>query len=164
MLTKKFFQVYYPNFEKTIILLMALSLMLAISYATILFCATLVKTVLNLGNALTLIISAEPGADTVSNIISQLQSGLYKVFGGFLLILLGIELIDTVKTFYREHHIKIKSIIAVAIIATARHLISLDYHHISPLAIFAVGFVVLALILGYFLLGKQNTENVETKD
>ncbi|MBL4827941.1 MAG: phosphate-starvation-inducible PsiE family protein [Spongiibacteraceae bacterium] len=147
----KFFDVFYPKFEKFIVLALALSIMIAISYATLMFLAVLVKGIINIEpfwSAMT----ASSSEFTIAHPITRLQDGLYHVFGGFLLILLGIELISTVRTFSKENHIKMESIVGIAIIATARHLITLDYHHTDPLIIFAAGFVVISLIVGYFLL------------
>lgn len=150
----KFFHHVYTKFERAIILALAIAIMIAIAYATIVFLLILIKTVVNI-EPLWTAIAADDGMKSVSEPISRLQSGLYHVFGGFLLILLGIELINTVRSYSTSNHIKMESIISIAIIATARHLITLDYHHTQPLMVFAVGFVVLALVVGYFLLKLQ---------
>lgn len=151
MITKKFFDTVYPKFEKFIVLLLAVAVMVAIAYATVTYFAILIKTIIVSEPVQQALILVETGK-SVGGAIERLQTGLYHVFGGFLLILLGIELIGTIKTFSEENHIKIESIIAIAIIATSRHLITLDYHHADAMVIFGAGFVVFVLILGYFLM------------
>jgi uncharacterized membrane protein (DUF373 family) len=147
---EKFFDILYTKFEKIIVMALALAIMITICFATIVFFIVLFKTITN-GEFITVLMSSS-GDYTIAEPITRLQGGLYHIFGGFLLILLGIELINTVRTFSRESHIKMESIVAIAIIATARHLITLDYHHTDPIIIFAAGFVVIALIVGYVLL------------
>ena len=98
------------------------------------------------------LVSSGGAGASIGESIARLQSSLYHVFGGFLLILLGVELINTVRSFSRDSTIKMESIVGIAIIATSRHLITLDYHHTDSLTVFAVGFVVLVLIVGYYLL------------
>lgn len=151
MTTDKFFEAIYPKFERLIILALTIAIMIAVTYATIVFFVILIQTITNL-EPLQAIISSGNEAQPISEPITRLQNGLYHVFGGFLLILLGIELISTVRSFSRDNHIKMESIVAIAIIASSRHLITLDYHHTAPLIIFASGFVIIALIVGYFLL------------
>ena len=44
-------------------------------------------------------------------------------FGGVLLVLLGLELIDIFKTYTHEHHLRLKIVFVVAMIAVGRHVI-----------------------------------------
>ena len=144
---------FFSKFEKVIIFLLVVASMLAVAYAAIAFVALLVATIFDqslLDSFLNRPLDQEIGVP-----IARLQAGLYHIFGGFLLILLGLELMNTVRTYATESHVKIESIVAISIIATARHLITLDYHHSNPLTIFAAGFVVISLIVGYYLLKKR---------
>lgn len=151
MRVDKFFDSYYSKFEKVITISLSIAIMIVIAYATLLFFTILFVTIVD-ANAFSALLSMLNGEKTIAEPIKSLQDGLFNIFGGFLLILLGLELINTIKTFSEENHIKIESIVAVAIIATTRHLITLDYHHADPSAIFGIGFVVFTLILGYVLL------------
>jgi len=45
-----------------------------------------------------------------------------------------------------------ESIVAIVIIASSRHLITIDYHHVEPGFIFGAGFVVFVLVAAYVLL------------
>jgi len=48
------------------------------------------------------------------------------VFGLFLLVLIGIELLDTIKAYIKKQEIHVEIIVLLAIIAVARKIILLD--------------------------------------
>ena len=75
----------------------------------------------------------------------------------FFNILLLLEVLETVKTFSKGHIIKIKIILIVGIIAVTRKLLMADMTHAEPMEEIAVGIVILALSIGYFLVSKANT-------
>ena len=76
------------------------------------------------------------------------------IAGLFFNILLLLEILETVKTFSKGHVIKIKIILIVGIIAVTRKLLLEDMTHVEPLQELAVGGVILALSIGYFLVSK----------
>src|SRR5262245_55263046 len=61
--------------------------------------------------------------------IGGMQSALQNVFGGVLLVLLGLELIDTLKVYFAEHQVRTEVILVVAMIAVGRHIIQIDFEH-----------------------------------
>ncbi len=79
---------------------------------------------------------------------------LMNVFGVFLLVVIGIELLDTIKVYFREHVIHVEVVLLVAIIAIARKIIVLDFDQYSGLAIMAIAAILLALAAGYYLIKK----------
>jgi uncharacterized membrane protein (DUF373 family) len=161
----KFFDSYYLKFEKIITVSLTVAIMIVVAYATLLFFTILLVTIADANIFSQVIAWLNSDGRTIAQPIQRLQEGLFNIFGGFLLILLGLELINTIKTFAIENYIKIESIVAVAIIASTRHLITLDYHHAEVGTIFGIGFVVFSLILGYVLLKtksfslRSNTDN-----
>jgi uncharacterized membrane protein (DUF373 family) len=48
------------------------------------------------------------------------------VLGAFLLVLIGVELLDTIKAYFRENAIHVEIVVLLAIIAVARKIILLD--------------------------------------
>ena len=48
------------------------------------------------------------------------------VLGGFLLVLIGVELLDTIKAYFLENAIHVEIVVLLAIIAIARKVILLD--------------------------------------
>ena len=61
-------------------------------------------------------------------------------------MVLGLEVSETLKAYFRDHHVRSEVIIVVAIIAASRHLVQLDFEHASP--------VSLPLTAGYVLVKK----------
>jgi|GEM_PF-4724727 len=81
-----------------------------------------------------------------------LQMGLYRTFGSMLTILLGLELIHTIKIYFAKNLVKIESILVISVIAIARHLIQLDFHHTDPMLLMAVALTLFVLLSAYLVL------------
>jgi len=77
---------------------------------------------------------------------------LLDIFGLFLLVLLGIELISTLKTYLIENAIHVEVVFAVALIAIGRKVIILDVKEISSLSLLGIGAIIISLSVGYFLV------------
>jgi len=87
---------------------------------------------------------------------------ILEIFGYFLLILIGIELLETIKAYLIKNEIHVEIIILVAIIAVARKIILLDPfaegETLNSAAMIALGVVVVALAASYYLVRKSGTE------
>ena len=82
---------------------------------------------------------------------------LLEIFGLFMLVLIGIELLDTIaKTYMAESVDHAQIVMAVAIIAIARKVIILDVKDLSGLALLGIAAIILALSIGYFLIKKKD--------
>ncbi|ABF08874.1 uncharacterized membrane protein (DUF373 family) [Cupriavidus metallidurans] len=86
--------------------------------------------------------------DTVPELMKSVQTA----FSGVLLIILGLELMETLRVYFRSHRVRLETILAVAIIAVGRHVINLDVEHMSGGSLMGVAAVVLSLTGGYFLV------------
>nr|WP_239027587.1 phosphate-starvation-inducible PsiE family protein [Geomonas nitrogeniifigens] len=85
-------------------------------------------------------------------------SELLDIFGLFMLVLIGIELLDTIaKTYMAESVDHAQIVMAVAIIAIARKVIILDVKELSGLALLGIAAIILALSVGYFLIKKRDS-------
>lgn len=74
---------------------------------------------------------------------------LLEVFGLIMLVVIGIELIETVmKTYLVEGVDHVRVVLSVALIAIARKVIILDLHEVSSLSLVGVGVIILALAFG----------------
>ena len=51
---------------------------------------------------------------------------LLDVFGAFLIVLIGLELLATVKSYAKEHRVHVEAVLLVSLIAVLRKLITLD--------------------------------------
>jgi uncharacterized membrane protein (DUF373 family) len=81
---------------------------------------------------------------------------LLEIFGMFMLILIGLELLETIQTYYYENVIRVEIVVLVAMIAIARKIITMDYKKLTSITLLDMGLLMLALALGYFLLRKSN--------
>lgn len=93
---------------------------------------------------------AETGEDTLVINLDNLMN----VFGVFLLVVIGIELLDTIRVYFREHVIHVEVVMLVAVIAIARKIIVMDFEYYSGLEILGIAAIMLALAGGYFLIKK----------
>ena len=88
---------------------------------------------------------------TVAN-VADVQNSALDAFSGILLVLLGLELLETVKVYYREHSVKVEVILLVGLIAMGRHVLQVDLHHTDPWTMFGFSILILALAISYFLI------------
>jgi uncharacterized membrane protein (DUF373 family) len=97
---------------------------------------------------------------------------LIAVLGAFLLVLIGVELLDTIKAYFHENAIHVEIVVLLAIIAVARKVILLDPTGMSGIdfgiELMGIGVVVVGLGAGYFLIKKAGitigTGAVEKKE
>ena len=84
-------------------------------------------------------------------------SDLLEIFGFFMMILIGLELIETIKIYLVEESIHVEVICLVAIVAIARKVIILDLYELDALTLVGIAAIILALSVGYFFLKKGMT-------
>jgi uncharacterized membrane protein (DUF373 family) len=83
---------------------------------------------------------------------ADFQDILQNAFGGILVVFVGLELLETMRAYFADHHVRVEVILFVAIIATGRHIIGLDAHHTAPGVFIGLASLMLALSGSYFLL------------
>ena len=71
--------------------------------------------------------------------------GLLDIFGFFLLVLIGVELLDTVKTYFKKDVIHVRVVLEVALIAMARKVIIEEPNNVPALTLFGIAALILAL-------------------
>ncbi len=81
--------------------------------------------------------------------VAELQQAVQSLFAGVLLVVLGLELLDTLRNYFIEHRLRVEFLISVALIAVARHIIQLDYEHASPWLVMAIALLVFSLAASY---------------
>jgi uncharacterized membrane protein (DUF373 family) len=77
---------------------------------------------------------------------------LLDVFGFFLLVLIGIELLETIKTYFVEHVIHAEVVIEVAVIAIARKVIILDVKELPSLTLLGIAAIIITLAVAYWVV------------
>jgi len=85
---------------------------------------------------------------------------LLDVFGFFLLVLIGIELLETIKTYFVEHVIHAEVVIEVAMIAIARKVIILDVKELPSLTLLGIAAIIITLAVAYWLVKRGIKEQV----
>lgn len=80
------------------------------------------------------------------------------VLGAFLLVLIGVELLDTIKAYFRENAIHVEIVVLLAIIAVARKVILLDPTGMNGIEygfeLMGIGVIVVGLAAGFYLIKK----------
>ncbi|MDP2216981.1 MAG: phosphate-starvation-inducible PsiE family protein [Methanolobus sp.] len=93
--------------------------------------------------------------DLVASPISMFSANdLLELFGFFLLVLIGLELLHTLKTYALEHTIHAEVVLFVALIAIARKVIILDINEVPSLTLIGIGVIIIALCSGYYFFKK----------
>ncbi len=80
---------------------------------------------------------------------------IFAVFASFLAVLIAIEIFANITLYLRDDVIHVKLVIATALMAIARKVIVLDFSTISADYVFAIGLVVLALGVTYYLVASK---------
>ena len=127
---------YMDIFEKVIIIALAIMMSLVVLLTTIELGMVLVKD----------LIAPPTGLLTINEVLD--------LFGLFLLVLIGIELLHTIKTYALEHVIHAEVVLTVALIAIGRKVIILDLKEVTGITLIGIGFIMIALCVGYYYFKK----------
>ena len=82
-------------------------------------------------------------------------SELFDVFGLFLMVLIGLELMTSIHMYLDDHRIHAEMMFLVALTAVTRKIVIMDSNVMDPMLIFSIGFLIIALAAGYYLLRKN---------
>ncbi|HOO53914.1 MAG TPA: phosphate-starvation-inducible PsiE family protein [Methanothrix sp.] len=88
---------------------------------------------------------------------------LLEIFGYFLLVLIGIELLETFKIYLEENVINVQVVLLVAIIAIARKVIILDVKILPSMTLIGIGVIIVSLSAGYYLVKKSQQDEKACK-
>lgn len=84
---------------------------------------------------------------------------LLDIFGFFMLVLIGVELLESVKTYLSKNVVPVEVVFSVALIAVARKIIILDVKELSSFTLLGLASMVVALSVGYYLLKLSRRDN-----
>jgi len=130
-----------------LITISAMQLLLIFAIAT----ATIVLFVLFARN----LIADARQIESVADLLPTMQQS----FAGILIVVLGLELLETLRTYFTEHHVRVEVILVVAIIAVGRHVIQVDFEHTPGSVDLGLAALILALVSGYFLVKKTQFQS-----
>lgn len=77
---------------------------------------------------------------------------LLELFGLFLLVLIGLELLETIKAYLSHRVVYVEIILKVAVIALARKVIVLDFARYPGTVVLGLAALVIALAVAFSLL------------
>ncbi len=80
---------------------------------------------------------------------------LFELFGLLLMVLIGLELMSSVRTYMSDHKIHAEMMILIALTAVTRKVVILDAKAIDPMLLLGIGFLVITLTVGYYLMRRS---------
>ena len=87
--------------------------------------------------------------------------GLLDIFGYFLLVLIGVELLETLKTYLNRDIPNIGVVIEVALIAMARKVITEEPEAVPPLTQLGIAALILVLAIAFYV--ERQARNSRTR-
>jgi uncharacterized membrane protein (DUF373 family) len=95
--------------------------------------------------------------ESVETLIPVMQ----KAFAGLLIVVLGLELLEALKTYFTTHTIRMEVVLSVAITAVGRHVLQIDFEHMDGSSLVGLAAVILALCVGYYLVKTKNAPVIQ---
>jgi len=87
--------------------------------------------------------------------------GLLDIFGYFLLVLIGAELLETLRAYLKQDVIHVRVVLEVALIAMARKAIIAEPASASSWELFGVAALILALAVAFYF--ERRTDKEQTR-
>lgn len=84
---------------------------------------------------------------------------MMEVFGFILMVVIGLELLETIKAYLHDNVMHVEVVLLVALVAVARKVIILDYKDVTPMMMFAVAALVLSMAIGFYLVKRALNEH-----
>jgi uncharacterized membrane protein (DUF373 family) len=82
-------------------------------------------------------------------------SELFEVFGLFLMVLIGLELMTSIHMYLDDQKIHAEMMFLVALTAVTRKIVIMDSSAMDPMLVFSIGFLVITLASGFYLIRKN---------
>lgn len=80
---------------------------------------------------------------------------LLEIFGFFMLILIGVELLEIMQNYHAKRTIRVEIVLIVGLIAIARKVIIMDYRDLTSFTLLDLGALTVALSVALYLLQKS---------
>lgn len=88
---------------------------------------------------------------------------LKEIFGFFLMVLIGIELLETMKAYVLERIVHVAIILEVALIAIARKIIILDFEKYDGVTIIGTASLIAAAAAAFYVVKRKFPNIVEKR-
>ena len=86
---------------------------------------------------------------------------LLRIFGFFLLVLIGLELLASIRMYIQDETIHVELVMVVALIAVSRKIIVLDYEKADAITVLGIAALVIALSAGYYLMKRSRPNGAD---
>jgi uncharacterized membrane protein (DUF373 family) len=86
---------------------------------------------------------------------------LQELFGQFLLVLIGVELLYSMKVYSERREVHLEAVLMVAVIAVARKIVVMDPSKLPGEVLLGIAAMMLSLIFGYYLVRRGRREKDE---
>lgn len=88
--------------------------------------------------------------------------GLLDIFGYFLLVLIGVELLETLKVYVKKDTVHVRVVIEVALIAMARKVITEEPHLVPATTLFGIAALILALAIAFYFERQASNDTTQS--
>ncbi len=85
---------------------------------------------------------------------------IFKTFAAFLAVLIAIEIYQNIVLYLSSNVIPLKLVLATALMAIARKVIIIDFKELTPMYIFSIATVVLALGIAYYVVNLEHAQDI----
>jgi uncharacterized membrane protein (DUF373 family) len=99
--------------------------------------------------------------DLFSDPFAFFNKTLIEIFGLFLNILIALELQENITAYLKKHIVQVELVVTTALIAIARKLILFDFSKNTDIDLAALGFAILCLSVGYWLIKQRVSAQAE---
>lgn len=86
---------------------------------------------------------------------------LLRIFGFFLLVLIGLELLASIRMYIQDETIHVELVMVVALIAVSRKIIVLDYEKADAITVLGIAALIISLSAGYFLMKRSRSKGAD---
>ncbi|MGA6927633.1 MAG: phosphate-starvation-inducible PsiE family protein [Desulfosarcina sp.] len=126
---------------------------------------TIIRSLIFMMTVIILISTIELGYLLVRDIVSppvfflEIEE-LLDLFGFFLLILIGIELLETIKAYLQDQVVHSEIVLEVALIAIARKVIILDLKDYDSTTILGIAALIITISGAYYIVRQKIRVNL----
>jgi uncharacterized membrane protein (DUF373 family) len=85
---------------------------------------------------------------------------LFEIFGFFLLLLIGVELLETIKAYLSSNVVHSEIVLEVALIAISRKVITLDVKQYEPLTLIGMAAMIVSISVAYSLIKRCRATSI----
>jgi uncharacterized membrane protein (DUF373 family) len=84
---------------------------------------------------------------------------LLDILGNILLVLIGVELMHTVKIYLIDKSVHVEVILAVGLVAITRKVVLLDHSHVDGISLIGISAIILSLSVSYYLVRQSHQQS-----